>query len=307
MKFIPDAIARKVAQQQFLVSKNSPQILFGIGVVGMVGSTILACRATLQLDEVLTSIENDKNKAKSVKDLVDNGSMKDNVTYTEKEYRKDLSIISVRGVGTIAKLYAPSVLLGAASIGCLTKSHSILQERNLALTAAYAVIDGAFTRYRERVIERYGEDVDREIRYETEEIDIIDDETGKLVTTTQVIDSPGSAYARFFDEESSKCFSKDPEINIYFLRTVQTYCNDRLRARGVIFLNEVFDELGMAPTKAGAVVGWRWNKNSGDDYVDFGIWDGIDNTTNAFLNGRDGSILLDFNVDGIIYDKLDER
>ncbi len=307
MKFVPDAIARKVAQQQFFVSQNSPQILFGVGVAGMVGSTILACRATLKLEAVLDSIEQDKQKTEQVKAFVESGNGPEEVTYTENEYRKDLAIISARGVGRIAKLYAPSVLLGAASIGCLTKSHHILQDRNLALTAAYAVVDGAFNRYRERVVDRYGEEVDRDLRYDSEEIDVIDEETGKVITTTRAIDGPGSAYARFYDEVSSVNWSPDPDINLLFLRTVQNWCNDRLKSRGHIFLNEVYSELGLSHTKAGAIVGWRWYKGSGDDFVDFGIWDGSREVVNDFFNGREGSILLDFNVDGVIYDKLNDK
>lgn len=296
MKFIPDAIGRKIAQQRLLASKNSPKILFGAGVIGMVGSTLLACRATLKLDEVLETAQRDMHIANAM----------EHETYSETDRKKDKAIILTRGIGNVAKLYAPSVLLGAASIGCLTKSHNLLQERNLALTAAYAVVDGAFNRYRERVIDRYGEEVDRNLRYESEAVDIIDEETGKLIATSNVIDGPGSAYARFFDKESSSSWSRDPGVNIYFLRSSQTYCNDRLRARGHIFLNEVYDELGLCHTAAGAVVGWRWNKDSGDDCVDFGIWDDTYNDVNNFFNGREGSILLDFNVDGVIYDKLEE-
>lgn len=296
MKIIPDAIARKIAQQGFLASQNSPQILFGVGVVGMVGSTVLACRATLQLDRVLAKTQNDMHVANTLEDD----------DYSEVDRKKDKAVILTRGVGSVVKLYAPSVLLGAASVGCLTKSHNLLQDRNVALTAAYAAIDGAFARYRDRVVDRYGEDVDRDIRYESEEIDIIDEETGKVVSTTRVTDTPGSAYARFFDEISSSNWSRDPDINLLFLRTVQNYCNDRLRSRGHMFLNEVYDELGLCHTQAGAVVGWRWNTGSGDDHIDFGIWEGTHEVVNDFFNGREGSILLDFNVDGVIYDKLKE-
>lgn len=296
MKMIPNAIARKVAQQGFLASKNSPTILFGAGVVGMVGSTVLACRATLRMSEVLENTQNDLQIARSM----------EHSEYSETDRKKDVAIIYTRGVGNITKLYAPSVLIGAASIGCLTKSHNILQERNLALTAAYAAVDGAFNRYRERVIDKYGEEEDRNFRYESEEVDIIDEETGKVVTTTRVIDGPGSKYSRFYDEISSRNWSPDPDINHLFLRTQQNYMNDRLKVRGHVFLNEVYDSLGLTHTSAGAVVGWRWNKDSGDDYIDFGIWDGTHEVVNDFFNGREGAILLDFNVDGVIYDKLEE-
>lgn len=300
MKFIPNAIARKVAEQALSAKRNSPTILFGAGVVGMIGSTVLACRATLRLDEEVNNIERDIYIAKNVRKVSDDESV------SEKEYGEDIAIAYGRGVASIAKLYAPSVLLGVASVACLAKSHHDLKERNLALTAAYAAVDGAFNRYRERVIDKYGEEADREMLYESETIDIIDEETGKIISTTRIVEAPGSKYARFYDEWSTRNWSPDPDVNLMVLRTTQNYMNDRLKARGHVFLNEVYDQLGLSHTKAGSVVGWRWDKNSGDDYIDFGIWDGNNEVVNDFFHGREASILLDFNVDGVIYDKLEE-
>lgn len=302
MKFIPDALGRKLGENSLMASENAPKFLFVGGVVGMVGSTVLACRATLKLEGILDQIEASKSQAEQVKHVVDEGGVDSNTTYTDSEYRRDVAVISMRGVGAIVKLYAPSVLLGAASIAALTKSHNLLQDRNLALTAAYAAVDSAFSRYRERVIDRYGEDADRELRYETEQVDIVDEETGKIVSTTQVTDAPGSAYARWYDEESANNWSVDPDVNIMVLRNIQNYMNDKLKARGHVFLNEVYSEIGLTHTEAGAVVGWRWNQGSGDDYIDFGIMDGV----NQFNNGREGAILLDFNVDGVIHNKIEQ-
>jgi hypothetical protein len=307
MKLIPDSLGRRIGEQSLFASEKAPKILFVGGVIGMVGSTILACRATLKLEEVLDEIESNKDLAKQIKERVDDGvTVEPGTTYTDSEHHRDLTIITVRGAGSIAKLYAPSVLLGAASIAALTKSHSILQDRNLAITAAYAAVDAAFTRYRERVVDKFGEEVDSDIYYESEQVDIVDEETGKVTPTTVVTGAPGSPYKRFYDEQSSRNWSPDPRNNILFLRSVQNHLNDHLRAHGHVFLNEVFSALGMSHTKAGAVVGWRWDKNSGDDYIDFGVWDGTDEAATAFFNGREGAILLDFNVDGVIYNKIEE-
>lgn len=305
MKFVPDAIARKVASQQLLASEHSPRILFVGGVVGMVGSTVLACRATLKLEETLDDIEREKRLAQNVNAQVNDPSYDGDATYSEKEMRRDLAVIGVRGVGKVAKLYLPAIALGSVSVAALTKSHNILQDRNLALTAAYTAIDTAYSRYRERVVERYGEEVDHELRYEAEQVDILDEESGKITTESRAIGAPGAAYARWYDAVASRNWSPDPDINLLFLRNVQNYMNDRLRAKGHVFLNEVYDELGLERSKPGAIVGWRWNKGSGDDYIDFGIWDG-DQRANDFFNGREGAILLDFNVDGPIYDKIEE-
>lgn len=305
MKLIPAAIARKVAQQGLLASEHAPKTLFVGGVVGMVGSTVLACRATLKLEGVIDQIELDKREAHLAKATVDAPGYEGKARYSDAELRKDLSLISFRGVVSIAKLYAPSVILGSISIAALTKSHNLLQDRNIALTAAYVAIDGAFTRYRERVIDRYGEETDRELRYDSEEVEFIDMDTGEMTTGQIATDAPGSAYARFYDEWSSRNWSPDPDINMLFLRNVQNYMNDKLKSRGHVFLNEIFTELGLSHTTAGAIVGWRWRQDSGDDFIDFGIWDGVQERVNDFFHGREGAILLDFNVDGVIYDKIE--
>jgi len=314
MKFIPDAIRRTVAERALLAEKHSPTILLGVGVVSMVGSTALACRATLKLDEVLEAIEQDKQKAISVKNMVAAGETPEGVTYTDSEFKRDNAVIIARGVGNIAKLYAPSIILGGVGIACLTKSHMILRDRNMALTAAYIAVDTAFQRYRERVVDRYGEDTDRELRYGSEEVTVINEETGKAVDTVRVESGEPSGYARWFDDESSVNWNR-PEFNEYnlqFLRSQQNWANDMLRSRGHLFLNEVYSMLGLSHTSAGSIVGWLYDRDNkrGDNYVDFGCWEPETGRLLEFFegsNGREGAILLDFNVDGPIWDLMDER
>lgn len=305
MKFVPNAITRRVASQQLLASEHSPKILFGVGVVGMVASTALACHATLKLEKTLDEIEYTKNKHRSAKSRVDRGEAEEDTTYPDSEYKQDLARVSIYGIAKIARLYAPAVVVGGVSIACLTKSHNLLQERNAALIAAYSAVDTAFRNYREKVIEKYGEEEDRKLAYESEEVEIVDDETGEVVTTTRAVSADGSAYTRFFDEYSSEMWSRDPDINLMVLRNVQNRMNDRLHLRGHVFLNEVLDALGMKHSKAGSVVGWRYPSENGDGVIDFGIWEGDNPAVVDFFNGREGSILLDFNVDGLIYDKLE--
>jgi hypothetical protein len=318
MKLVPNAVSTKIARHSLLASKNAPKVLFVGGVAGMVGSTVLACRATLKMDEVLEAAKKDLDTAKSLKatresDPVSAGFGRgrtyeedDKVPYGEKEYRHDVVVIYSRTVVKIAREYAPALILGAASIGCITKSHDILTKRNAALTAAYVAIDEAFTVYRERVVDKYGEEQDQEFRYGVEEVTIID-ENGKTHEEKRVGPDAVSMYARFFDEYSAN-WSKEPEYNIVFLHCQQKWANDMLKARGHLFLNEVYDALGLDRTKAGQVVGWVVS-HEGDNYVDFGIFKdhSTSNQLKDFVNGREGSILLDFNVDGIIYDRIDHN
>lgn len=300
MKYVPNTISRMIGRQGLVAQKNAPTLLFVGGVVGMIGSTVLACRATLKVEEKLHDIQVDLHHTnQDLKPVADDP--KDS-RYDENEYKKDIAFIYVRAAGDFAKLYGPSILLGAASIAMLTKSHNLLNERVAAVTAAYTAVDAAFNRYRERVIEKYGEDEDRQLRYGAEEVDIIDD-TGKIVATAVVGDEEHSMYARFFDQTSAN-FNRDPEMNLLFLRAQQNYFNDLLKTRGHVFLNEVYEGLDLDHTRAGSVVGWVVSRD-GDNYIDFGIWEGNSQAARDFVNGREGAILLDFNVDGIIYDKID--
>lgn len=233
MRFIPNSVSRKLAEQTLRTQKHSPELLLGAGVVSMVGSTILACRATLKLNEVLDEVEANKAKAHQAKEIVESPTYTGGQTYTDAEMRKDMAIITVRGLAKVAKLYTPSIVLGGVGMLCLTKSHSILRERNAALTAAYIAVDAAFQRYRERVVDRYGEDTDRELRYGAEEVDIIDEDTGKIETSVRVAPGEPSGYARWFDEMNSNWSPPTFEVgNRLFLRNQQNWANDMLRARG---------------------------------------------------------------------------
>lgn len=296
---IKNAVTSKAGRQILHVQKQSPNLLFGAGVVGVIGTAVLAARATLKLEEVLETTHDNLNLAKAV---VKRQDIQEN--YTERDYQRDVAIIYTRAVGKVAKLYAPSVLVGTASIAALTGSHVILTKRNMAVTAAYAAVEKTFNEYRQRVVSELGEDKERELRYETETREIIEETKTGPQTKNVVRVSPNSpsGYARFFDEYC-KSWSKQPEYNSLFLRCQQNWANDLLQSRGHVFLNEVYDMLGIERSRAGAVVGWVISKD-GDNYVDFGIFDGDNPKARDFVNGREGSILLDFNVDGVIYDKI---
>ena len=289
------------------VQKHSPEILAGVGVVGVVASTVMACKATMKLNDIL---EESKETRDKIKEVENNPAYEDK--YTPEDAKKDLTINYMQTSMKIAKLYAPAVLLGSASLGCLLASNDILRKRNAALSAAYMTVDKGFKEYRQRVAERFGEEVEKEIRYniKAEEIETtVVNEDGSEVTIKETVKTMDpnlySDYARFFDEYNPN-WQNDPEYNLMFLKSQQQYANDLLKARGRLFLNEVYDMLGMERSKAGQVVGWVYNEAnpSGDNFVDFGIYDLHKERTRAFVNGLEPSILLDFNVDGNIWDLM---
>lgn len=289
------------------VEKHSPEILLGVGVVGVVVTTVTACKATMKLNDILDECAETREK---IKEVAENPNYEDR--YTEEDAQKDLTINYVQTGVKIAKLYAPSVALGVFSVGCLLGSHNVMQKRNAALSAAYLTVDKSFKEYKQRVIDRVGEEVEKEIRYgiKAEEIETtVQNEDGTETTVTETVKTMDptlySDYARFFDE-ASPYWQKDPEYNMVFLKAQQQYANDLLRAKGRLFLNDVYEMLGIDKTKAGQIVGWVYDKENpnGDNFVDFGIYDMSKERVRAFVNGYEANILLDFNVDGNIWDLM---
>lgn len=299
-KFIPDAISSKVARQALQVQKASPNLLFGAGIVGVVGATVLACRATLKVEEI---VDEAAKKKIDIEAVLTDPNIKSSV-YSEQDARQDMAVLYIQTAVKFTKLYAPAVGLGALSIFALCSSHNILTKRNAALAAAYAALDKGFKEYRNRVIAEYGEDKDRELKYGYVEREIVEEtETGPEVKRLKVADPNGrSVYARFFDE-ASRNWKPNPAANLMFIRCQQNYANDLLKARGHVFLNEVYDMLDVPRTPAGAVVGWVLG-GDGDNVIDFGLYDGKTDAARDFINGWEKSILLDFNVDGVVYDKI---
>ncbi len=296
-----------VSKIGFKLQKHSPEILIAVGVVGVVASTVLACKATTKLNE---TINEDKKKIDEIHEKA--------IAMEEEPDSKALTVAYAHTALDVTKLYAPSVVLGAASITSIIVSHNILKNRNVALSAALGAVTTSFNEYRARVRERFGEDLDRELRYDMKSADIEETTTtedGLEVTTRKTVTgieggTDLSDYARWLDSSCTGVWSEDIGQNITSLRMTQQYFNDKLHTEGHVFLNDVYKELGMQPTKAGQVVGWYDDPKLGkDNYIDFGIF-----KANRFLELKEGvnireseaAILLDFNVDGPIYD-LDLR
>jgi len=292
----------------FQIQKKSPELLVAAGIAGVVVSAVMACKATIKASEVA---EETKDTIDEIHEIEEQGVTRAGNAYSADDAKKDLTTAYLQTGAKYAKLYAPSVILGAASITCIVASHRVLKKRNIALAAAYTTLDKSFKEYRGRVMERFGEQVEKEIRYNIKAKEIkktVVDETGKKEKVKEVVDVPAvdgwdpsqySPYARRFDETHPN-WTKNPEMNRFYLKARQAQANDMLKARGHLFLNEVYDMMGFPRTKAGAVVGWLYDPKRpelGDSYVDFGMYE--------IQEGEDfesyvKSYILDFNVVGDI-------
>lgn len=307
---IVKTMSNSISKHTFKLRKHSPEILAVAGAVSTVAGVVFACKATLKVNEVL---DDTKEKVDQVHRVIEDESISEEM-YSQEDSKKDLAIIYAQTGVKLAKLYAPAVALTVLGIGSMLASNNVLRKRNVALAAAYATVDKGFKEYRDRVIDRFGKEVDRELKYNLKSQKITeietDEETGKQKKVKKNVDvveglEEYSSYARFFDD-GSPCWEKDSEMNLVFLRTQQQYANDLLRSRGHLFLNEVYDMIGIPRTKAGQVVGWVYDFDdpNGDNYVDFGIYDVQRPKARDFVNGYENVILLDFNVDGAIMDLI---
>lgn len=304
-------VNRTFGKVGFKLKKHSPEILAVTGTIGVITSAVMACRATTKLSSIL---DESKKEVKLIKFAAENpDQLGVEVEYSKEDGKNDLRISYANTAVQIVKLYAPSVILGTLSITAMLTSNNILRKRNIALAAAYTAVDKGFKEYRSRVVERFGEELDKELRYniKAKEIEetVVDEKTGKekkVKKTVNAVDpSTYSVYARFYDDGCNG-WTKNPEDNLYFLKCQENYANDILKTRGHLFLNEVYDMLGIPRTQAGQIVGWIYDEKEpiGDNFVDFGILDLYNEKKRDFVNGYERTILLDFNVDGEIYTKL---
>ena len=309
-----------VDKTKLLLNKRSPEIWLGAGIVAIVGGTIWACYASRKLDDILDDrdekIEYLDYQMKSAQDDIELAAEENieleerDLVITEKEYKKQRAVATLQCAGELAKAYIPAIILIGSGIGMIVNGHHILNKRNAALLSAYTTLDDYFTKYRTRVAERFGGDVENEIytgrTYETVTKTIVDDQGKKKKVREQVpiVTTSVSPYARFYDANTTDEWTNSDSYNHTFLVCQQNAANELLRSRarpgkrGWVFLNEVYDMLGLDPDPTGAICGWltpvEGEEPEGDSVINFGIVEGSD----------DGSILLDFNCQGMIYDQI---
>lgn len=293
---IKSAAIKGFSRSALVIKKNSPHILVGAGIAGFATTAVLASKETLAAQPI---VEDHKAYMESAKE-----------TYSEsedkQEYAKEVMAITWGTAKSLVGVYRPAIAVGCLSVAAVLGSHHIMQQRNLALVAAYNTLDQVYSKYRTEVRTSLGEDKEREIFERANQEGSVKSysDDGEVVEKHDTFDDY-SSYAKWFDE-SSPYFKKeqDNEYNKMFLRSTQNALNDRLISVGHVFLNEVYDALGMPHTRAGAVVGWVYESGKGDDYIDFGLFDGKTEEARGFINGFSKSVLLDFNVDGVILDLI---
>lgn len=303
--------SRSLHKVGFKFKKHSPEILVVTGVVGIIASTVMACKATTKVSDI---VDDAKETIDTIHDSVGKGlHTSDGEEYTQEVANKDLVIVYAQTGWKLAKLYGPSVALGVASIGCMIGSNHILRKRNIALAAAFKAVDTSFKEYRDRVIDRFGKEMDRELRFGIKAKEIeekVVDENGNETTVTKTVEvaDPNVAHSIYSIVwcEGNTGWTRNAELNKVFLIQTQNAANDKLRLNGILTLNEVYDMLGVQRTAYGQIAGWVYTEDDsiGDGYVDFGIFNTNDPKACDFVNGYEKSIILDFNCIGNILEYI---
>jgi hypothetical protein len=314
---IQAGVSRSFGRGSLLVKKHSPEILLGAGLVGMVATVVMASKATLKVNEIIEETTDNMEKVRLAEQEGHTGSGQ---PYSAEDATKDKAIVYVQSGLKFAKLYGPSVAMGTLSIAAILGAHGIMKNRQVALMAAYNLLAEGYKNYRARVVEELGAETDlnyhlglKEESYSEKETDE-EGNTKKVKKTrkTSVDDRKLSIYARVFDEFNSTQYRRDANLNRAFLMSQERFMNDMLILRGYLFLNEVYEALGMSWTKEGQLVGWVLKDNpkdmkreGRDGYVSFNLLNVYNDPGRNFVNDTEPSIWLDFNVDGVVYDLIE--
>lgn len=220
------ALSKFARDTKASLSKHSPAILLGIGITGMITTTVLAVKAT---PKAIQLVENAK---------------------------KELDVDTLTPVETVKatwKCYIPAAVSGAVSVACLIGSHSVNARRNAALATAYKLSETAFSEYRDSVIETIGEKKEKIVRDKVSEKQI----EKNPVSTTEVYVT-GKGQTLFFEPLSSRYFYSDLNKINKAENKLNKWINCDPFDSGVT-LNDFYTEIGLPTTMTGDTLGWNLN------------------------------------------------
>lgn len=283
----PQFATRALGKAQLQWHQNGSTILTVSGTIGMAAAAVLSGIAAVKAQGVVADM---RKRGQVINERANIEG------WTEQDRVKAVVNETMPGLKKLAFIYAPPVILGLASGAAILAGHGMMLKQRAGLVAAYAALDSSFRAYRNRISEEYGDDVEERLYRERNWAVGQDEETDACIINQDP--NLASQYGRYFDE-SSHNWNKEPEYNLTFLLQQQQYANNRLQARGYLFLSDVYRSLGFEESQASRQVGWLY-KGDGDGYVDFGIHSIGDPNSRAFVNGFEPVVFLDFNVDGVI-------
>lgn len=291
MKFVPKPVSRFVGRSALKLSAKSPTILVVSGVIGLGASAVLAAKATRKIDPIIEAHTEDRETILTA-DLA------------PRDTQRELLNLYVRTGLKFGRVYGPAIFVGTASAVSVLGGHRILVGRHVASMAAYSGLFQEFNAYRKRVSETFGEEKERAI-YSGATLEYVEDPNHKGEYKLEPkYPEKTSDYLRPWYDDKVPSFTKNALSNQSQLKGIQQHMNHTLQTRGHVFLNDVYDALGIPRVREGQKLGWFRDDNVGDGFIDFGFMSGMDPQTVAFRAGQVAEVQLNFNYDGMIHDKI---
>ena len=213
-------LTKAVKSIKGVLGRHAPEILTGIGVAGMVTTTILAVKATPKACLLI----NDRKDELEVEKL----------SATEL-------------VKTTWKCYIPAAVTCGASIACLVGASSVNCKRNAVLATAYKLSEAALSEYKDAVIETIGEKKEQSVRDK-----VAEERLKKNPVSKSEIIVTGNGTTLCYDPVGNSYFKS----NIQQIESAKNKLNARMLSENYVSLNDFYDELGIGPTKLGDDLGW---------------------------------------------------
>lgn len=220
-------MAKLIKTTRMAAKKYQPEILTGIGIAGMITTTVMAVQATPKALDILAEIKENHSQDTD-----------------RKQYSKDV-------ITKVGPVYIPAALVGVSSIACIIGASSVNFRRNATLAAAYSLSESTLRDYQAKVVDTIGEKKEQSIRAA-----VAKDQIDKQPVSSSEVFITGKGGTLFFDPWSSRYF----EFDIDQLKKIENELSRKLLTDEYVSLNEFYYEIGLAPTKIGDDIGWRVDK-----------------------------------------------
>lgn len=289
-------LTRAIGAAKLALKANAPTLMVAGGVVSMGAGTVIACKQTLKIEEVLA------NHVPSL-EKVEQGEKLELSSYGKKEAQQDRIKIYTRAGLELGKVYAIPVVLWTGGAALVFGGHRMMVKRNATLALAFTGLKSAFDKYRQNVVETFGSDADQAMYGGHVTREVVDPVTGEksIVQERDWDSSAGDPYNRIFEQGATSAWEPDLSVNRMFVANQQRFAQQLLNRRGYLWLSEVYSALGFPENDISRVVGWKVTKlpdGSKDiPFVDFGL-DKPHHDDWKF--SKENAIYLDFNCQGLI-------
>ena len=208
---------------QSMLSKNAPKILTGVGILGMVGSTVMAVKATPKAIRIIEK---------------------------KKKENQEEKLHPIEVVKATWKCYIPSAVTGVTSIACLVKANSISTRRNAALVTAYNLSKTALSEYKDKVVETIGEKKEQLIQDQ-----IAKDKIEKDPVENHEVITSDKGTTLFYDGVFGRYFYSDIDL----VKRAITNINRSIVSYNYVSLNEFYSEIGLPSVEIGDELGWNFD------------------------------------------------